>query len=280
MSLRKRFLPSAWYPDDSASAAREIDSRFDSLRGSVSPPRSSMAVVAPHAAWQYSGDLAALAISTLRADAGTVIVFGGHLPSGSPPAMPEEDGFYCPLGTLRADAEFRDALSARFDFAPDRRGDNTVEIQLPFIARRLPEALFVCLRVPSSMLSYEIGKAAASVALSLGRVAVAVGSTDLTHYGPNYGFSPMGEGRGALEWVKGTNDARFIASMLEGNAEEALRRAEAEGSACSPGAAVAALGFAEAMGCAKAALLGYSTSYDIAPASSFVGYAALSWESR
>ena len=37
----------------------------------------------------------------------------------------------------------------------------------------------------------------------------------MTHYGPNYGFSPAGKGRAALDWVKNTNDSRAIKAMVE-----------------------------------------------------------------
>jgi AmmeMemoRadiSam system protein B len=75
--------------------------------------------------------------------------------------------------------------------------------------------------------------------------------------------------------VRQVNDARFIEALLDLDADEALRRAEAEGSACSAGAAAAALSYALAAGATRAELLGYGTSLDVRADSSFVGYAAL-----
>ena len=39
---------------------------------------------------------------------------------------------------------------------------------------------------------------------------VCIGSTDLTHYGPKYGFTPEGAGLSGIEWAKEANDKSFI----------------------------------------------------------------------
>lgn len=282
MLTRIRHLPEGWYPRGAVDAAAEIDSfRSRPERARVVPNSpDAVAVVAPHASWFYSGRPACAALEALRPDAQTVIVFGGHLPASAPPLLAPEDAFDTPFGPLAADAELRSLLRSRFSFADDDYPDNTVEIQLPFVKRLFPAARILWLRMPASMESFRIGGAAAEAAAEIGRIAVAVGSTDLTHYGPAYGFLPKGGGPAALEWVRGVNDRRFIDALLASDAPLALSRAAAEESACSPGAAVAALGFAAARGAGRSDLLAYATSADQRPAASFVGYAAISWTPR
>jgi AmmeMemoRadiSam system protein B len=114
---------------------------------------------------------------------------------------------------------------------------------------------------------------------------VVAGSTDLTHYGRNYGFSPRGQGQAALTWVRELNDRRFIEAVLSGDPDAVLSRAEGEASACSAGAALGVLGFVQVPGRDRAALgaelLAYGTSADADKAGgvpdSFVGYAAIGW---
>jgi AmmeMemoRadiSam system protein B len=108
---------------------------------------------------------------------------------------------------------------------------------------------------------------------------VILGSTDLTHYGENYGYCPAGGGEKALAWVRDVNDAAFIAAVKTGQPQTILDRAEADRSACSAGAVLGALGFVEEAGGAKAELLAYGTSADGAGEipDSFVGYGALCW---
>jgi AmmeMemoRadiSam system protein B len=77
--------------------------------------------------------------------------------------------------------------------------------------------------------------------------------------------------------VSGTNDKGFIDALLGMNCELALTHAVKKDSACSSGAAVAALGFALESGASSARLLGYSTSLELRPDDSFVGYAAIAF---
>ena len=104
-----------------------------------------------------------------------------------------------------------------------------------------------------------------------------VGSTDLTHYGPAYGFTPAGLGEKAEKWVKGTNDKAFIDALLDMNGDAVLALAAKKGSACSAGAAAAAIGFALETGSTEARLLAYSTSLEVRRDDSFVGYAAVAF---
>ena len=233
--------------------------------------------MAPHAGWYYSGSTAAKAIAALDPQAETVVVFGGHRPARAVPLMALEDGFETPAGTVSADLELRAAIAAALPSVEDRWVDNTVEVLLPMIRVLFPASRVLWLRVGADLSSWEIGKTVASAAARLGRRVVAVGSTDLTHYGPNYDFQPQGMGKAALEWVRTVNDAAFLQAILACDPGAAIERAEGDSSACSAGAAVAAMGFAAANGATSADLLAYATSADVSPATSFVGYGAVAW---
>jgi AmmeMemoRadiSam system protein B len=211
------------------------------------------------------------------------VVAGGHLPAGYPALAAGEDAAATPLGNIEMDREFRDLIQEELRCAPDRYQDNTVEVLLPMVKYFFPEARMVWLRLPAEISSIEAGKTIARAAARLGRKAVLLGSTDLTHYGGSYGYSPQGSGRKALDWVKNVNDAAFIRAVLEDRPEDALRHAETSFSACSAGAVLACIGFARETRAGPAELLSYSTSADIPLANgesipdSFVGYAAISW---
>ena len=61
------------------------------------------------------------------------------------------------------------------------------------------------------------------------------------------------------------------------NGDAALSLAAKRGSACSAGAAAAAIGFALETGATEARLLAYSTSLEVRRDDSFVGYAAVAF---
>jgi AmmeMemoRadiSam system protein B len=298
MNLRKRSLPPGWYPQSAERVKQFLEQipRNQDNNGAI-------AVIAPHAGWQYSGHIAARALQSLKNGVETVIVIGGHLSAGMPPLFAEEDGVVTPLGNMEIDREFRDIIWKELGGKPDRYYDNTIEVMLPMIKYYFPLSRLIWLRLGVEIQSYDVGRIIAKIGASLNRQFVFVGSTDLTHYGINYDFAPHGTGRKALEWMKTVNDAAFIQAVISGDGGETLRRADTDRSSCSAGAVLACMGYAQSRSASGAVLLSYSTSADtpaIAGAvnrpvlgggaskgdvssgedgvpDSFVGYAAMAW---
>jgi AmmeMemoRadiSam system protein B len=274
MILKKPCLPPGWYPQ-SAEKIRLF------LAECMPRRQAASAALAPHAGWYYSGALAAQSLAALRQDAETVVVIGGHLPGAMPPLLAGEDGASTPLGVLEIDTAFRDMLGKELGAKEDRYQDNTVEVLLPMVKYFFPQARLVWLRLGASLASFDAGGLIARIGASLGRRCAVLGSTDLTHYGAPYGYVPRGLGSGALEWVRSENDAAFIRAVMAGDPKEALLRAEEDRSACSAGAVLGCLGFAQAQGLGPAALLAYGTSadrpVDAGVPDSFVGYASMAW---
>jgi AmmeMemoRadiSam system protein B len=179
---------------------------------------------------------------------------------------------------LPIDGELRSVLFKELNGAEDRYRDNTVEVLLPMVHFFFPKAALLWLRLPAGAVSEKMGKAVAKAAAELNRKVNVIASTDLTHYGANYGFSPKGSGKQALAWARDMNDAAFISAVESGSCGEVLNRAERDRSACSAGAVLGAMGFAKAAGAGGLRLLEYGTSADKSPGEvpdSFVGYAAM-----
>ena len=220
-------------------------------------------------------------VGRLKSDAETVVVLGGHNSSGSPFIRYDGDAWDLPTGLFGRDSEFAEAVEAAlpdgFDVRSERSADNTVEVIMPMAAAMRPDALWAAWRIPSDERAARFGEILAETSLSFGRKIAVVGSTDLTHYGPNYGFMPPESRDDPAEWVR-ERDMAFLNALLSGEAGKALDLAAGQMSACSAGAAVAAMSFAASSGCPDGRLLEYATSRDLHPSSSFVGYGALVWE--
>jgi AmmeMemoRadiSam system protein B len=279
MNLRESFLPTGWYPRDSG----EI-SRFLSGMAALKGLGKAVAAIAPHAGWRYSGKIAARATAALGGNVHTLVVIGGHLPAGYPPLFAMEDAVSTPLGAMAINAALRAALIAELGGKEDRYPDNTVEVLLPMARFFFPDAALIWMRLPAELRSFEAGKAIAAIANDQQCAVAALASTDLTHYGRTYGFTPQGTGPEALRWVKEVNDRRFIDAVLSGDPAAALERAEEESSSCSAGAVLGAMGFASARELGNARLLEYGTSIDSVgggsgegPIDTLVGYAAMAW---
>jgi AmmeMemoRadiSam system protein B len=272
MKVRPRSLPPGWYPGGKEQTIRNIEEFRLSL---AKPAGTAIAGVAPHAGWSFSGSIACHVFQSISTDAQTIVVVGGHLAPHSGLLAAFEQGYETPLGVLDADMELLEVLRDSCSLREDRYADNTVEIQLPLLKYLHPEARALHLRASPSAEALQLGEELASAAERLGRNIAVVGSTDLTHYGDNYGFTPQGTGARAVKWVKEVNDRRLIDALLAMELEDALDLAGREHSACSVGGAVAAARFAERNGAARGELLEYRTSYDLSPSSFFVGYGGI-----
>jgi AmmeMemoRadiSam system protein B len=276
MRTRERMLPVGWYPASASACKAEIE-KFIAGTAPLPPGTRVYGGIVPHAGWYFSGKAAArvfsMAAKVLQPQ--VVCIFGGHLGGNSPPLLVGDDAWETPLGDLPLATEFYAPLAKRLTVREEYPGDNTIEVQLPFVKYFFPQAKVLALRSPHSATAIELGKAVAAVAKEFKISILAFGSTDLTHYGPNYGWAPKGYGPEAVKWVKEVNDKRFVDQALNLDGPGMLQTATQDQSACSAGGAVAAVAAAKADGAHKAALVDYYTSYDIMPSDSFVGYAGI-----
>ena len=272
MRVRRRYLPPGWYPGAEEKAREAIEN----MERSIKPePARGIAGIVPHAGWEFSGGLAFEVLSRISRTMDTIVIIGGHLGPADGILCAFEDSYETPFGLVPADFELLAAIRAAVPVTEDRSADNTVEVQLPFVKYLFPLAKVLGMRASPSLEADRLGKALAEAARGLGRKVGVAGSTDLTHYGSSYGFAPAGSGNRALRWVKEVNDHRIIESLLAMEFDTALERALSERSACSAGGALAALSFARENGVREGKLLRYSTSFDVHPGDSFVGYAGI-----
>lgn len=278
MKVRARKLPGGWYPVDGRSVGLCLD---DWNRESGRPPASATAAIAPHAGWTYSGRIAWESFLAGSSGVETIVIIGGHLPAGAPVLWAGEDAFETPFGPVESDSELRDRVLERLEAAgmgtgEDHYADNTVEVLLPLAASRYPGARVLWLRAPNESGSIAVGEAVADAATGMKRRILLVGSTDLTHYGPSYGFEPAGGGSAAVAWAK-RNDRDFVEAALRLDERTVIRTGTEGGAACSAGAVCAAIGYARRMDAVKAELLELGSSLDVAESESFVGYASISY---
>lgn len=279
MSRRNRALPRGWYPADGKDCQREIESCLEGWSPPDSLSGERAGGIVPHAGWYFSGKLAAKVFFSLKSDKkiDAIILYGGHLGADDLPRIVAEESWETPLGDIEMHQGLVKSLMKRVEVKKESptSGDNTIEVQLAMVKYFFPEAKLLAIRAPHSLKAIALGEEVAEIARIEGLTILAVGSTDLTHYGPNYGHLTKGIGPASVEWVKKENDKGFIDRALKMDAEALLEHAMRNESACSTGAAAAAIATCKALGAKKGLLIDYYTSYDILPDESFVGYAGI-----
>lgn len=279
--IRPAVFAGSWYPADPDECEREIKSFLEEGKAFSIPQRELRGGIVPHAGWYFSGSIACNVIQCLRAgeDPDVLIVYGMHLHPDSPSFLMPEGAWQTPFGEIPVEENLAGELAGRFKFqletADNFSQDNTIELQLPFIKYFFRDVKIVALGVPPHNNSLEIARATVEIAADLGLHLKVLGSTDLTHYGYNYGMVSKGTGPEALQWVRDENDRRLIDTILSMNPEAVIEEAMHNYNACCSGAVASAMETARQMGAEKADEIVYATSYEKRPADSFVGYVGI-----
>lgn len=286
MPTREPVVAGQFYPADRDECLAEVRACLDAEDLPASVPSSIVAGIVPHAGWTFSGAVAAMVFRAIqhcdRAVETFVLCGTAHGYFGSMPADDDNDEWECPLGNVAVDRGLRDDLVERGVVAIDaaaHRGEHSIEVQIPFIVHLFPQAKILPLTVPPTRAALALGEALAEVAS--GQAIVCIGSTDLTHYGPRYGFTPMGVGSAGLRWASEVNDRAFIDLALQLDAERLLVGAVENGYACGPGTAAAVTSAARKLRVGRGTLLAHINSNEVmqrkmgVTGRDSVGYAAI-----
>jgi MEMO1 family protein len=277
--MKRPMLFRQFYPGDCGQQIAEFLRDFHWEGGS----QRRIAAVAPHAGWRYSGGVAARTLKVLAASQPEVIIIlsAVHRCHLDRAALYPRGSWETPLGEVEVDAELGagilEAAPELLEPDPDAHFDeHAAEVLVPFIRGLLPEARVVPIMVPPDAAAVQLG---ASLAAEVGdRRAAAVASTDLTHYGWAYRFTPAGTGEKAHEWMR-ANDQRIIDLALRLEAEKIVAEARSHQNACGSGALAAAVAFARALGSPQGVLVERTDSHEAqdpgAPFEMAVGYAGM-----
>jgi AmmeMemoRadiSam system protein B len=277
---RSAYLAGAWYPGDDSGCREAIEIHAAEARPEQGAWRG---LIGPHAGWSYSGDAAArsyrwLAESQLEVD--LVVVFGSHRGPHGPNTVFRGAAWETPVGDLATAAPLADRVASELGLDDEEvrpvRPDNAVELHLPFVRYFFPRAELLMAGVEASPRAIALGEGIGKLVLETADNPVFIGSTDLTHYGSSYGFSPVGHGQTAVDWVRDENDEGFLDAVKARALERVVSHGNANHSACCPGAVAATQAAVAAWGGTEAPrLVDHYLSYDVQPGSSFVGYAGI-----
>ncbi len=286
MQTRRPIVAGQFYPGQRDSCIDEINECISAGTPSKSLPETIVAGIVPHAGWTFSGSLAASvfwAIKQRHDKVHTFVIFGAaHAYFGPTPALDDSDSWETPLGNIGIDKKIADWLIDKKLVVADpsaHKGEHSIEVQVPFIQHLFPEAQILPIIVPPSQQAILLGEAFGE--FEADKKVVYIGSTDLTHYGPRYGFTPMGMGQEALQWAGSVNDKKFIDLALKLEPQGLLASAAENCNACGPGATAAAVAAAKKLGSQRGLLLAQTSSNEVmlhkmgTTSADGVGYAAI-----
>ena len=242
----------------------------------------------PHAGWICSGAIAGLTLAHLATQGAIdlVVVFGAiHTPIPTPIAALDSYATWdLPGEACVVQEELRHRLGeSRQLFGVDdryHRREHAVEVELPLIRAVWRDAAILPIEVPPTDQAVQVGRMVAQTVAAANCRAVFLASSDLTHYGPAYGFAPAGTGPSAMEWAK-QNDRHLIDRILEMREQTIVPEVRANLNACGAGAIAAMLAACRELGAKEARLLRHSNSFETLaqvapqPPDNAVGYASI-----
>ena len=153
------------------------------------PRKKAVAVVAPHAGYEYSGRVAGAVFASVEVPRTVVVLGPGHRGIGSLFAVQKDGSWLTPLGETPIQTEL---ASTVLELCPGARDDershlweHSLEVELPFIQFFEAEAALVpvCVSHEAEFGDLEaFGRGLAGAIRTYGRPVLILASTDMSHY--------------------------------------------------------------------------------------------------
>ncbi len=255
--IRKLVVAGQFYPEQDGELSRMLGKRLAAAE--VADAAEGIAFVAPHAGYVYSGGIAAYTYAALlkahsnRKFDSLIVIGPNHTGYGAPIAVSMDD-WQTPLGIVENDAALSRTIANALGVSADEIAhgfEHSVEVQLPFIQRVLPDVScsFICMGDQSFRAGIELTNAVIGAAKKLGRRVAVIASSDFNHY--------------ESAEVARKKDMPAIEAVLKLDVEnfhELIRRNK--DSACGYGPVAVAALFARRNGAKAGVLLKYGNSGD------------------
>jgi AmmeMemoRadiSam system protein B/AmmeMemoRadiSam system protein A len=188
-------LAGRWYPEDANTLRKEVSQLFQKTE--AKPADNIIALILPHAGYQYSGRTAAMGIQSLGRQYKRIIVIGPshYTPMEDVLSVPRETNYQTPLGEIPLDIEFINKLLAYPQFQAleqANQAEHSTQIQVPLLQFAQKDFKLVLI-VAGHCSMQTISKAASILNGLIDKDTLVIASSDFVHYGPNYDYVPFKE---------------------------------------------------------------------------------------
>ena len=189
--VREPAVSGMFYPDDPGVLRKDVEKYLKNA--AVSPvPGQITGIIAPHAGYVYSGQVAAYGFKTIlnRAFDTVIVLAPSHRIYFEGVAVMEKGSYRTPLGLAGIDEEtvadlVRSSAVVK-PFAEAHKDEHSLEVQIPFLQSVLKDFTIVPLIMGTQTvdLCTALSDCIESVIRKGNRQFLVVGSTDLSHYHP------------------------------------------------------------------------------------------------
>ena len=270
-NVRKAVIAGTWYPGDPSRLKSDIEGYLHSARVTDIGGKVT-GLVAPHAGYVYSGQVAAYAYKVAQSNKFDAVILIGpsHRARFRGASIYNGEGYETPLGVMPVDSSLAGEIvsysNGVVSLVPDDRSpENSLEIQVPFLQVILGDIPFVPVLMGTQDMDTCKALADAIIKAVGDKRVLVVASSDFSHY-HDYDKA-VGMDSAALGHIEKMDIEGFLRSLESGRCE-----------ACGAGAIIVTMMVAKAMGADRGMVLKYMNSGDVTgDKSGVVGYAAVAF---
>jgi hypothetical protein len=266
---RKPAASGRFYPSSEFALRKQIE-RYVTAKSHT----RAIAVVAPHAGYDFSGRTAGAVFSEVEIPDTAIILGPSHRGAGSDFAIMSKGLWDTPLGEVAIDSDVAASLKENCELVEEdaaaHESEHSLEVEVPFLQYNNPNVRIV----PIAVSAHEedrleaLGRGLAETVKNAGKDILMVASTDMSH---------TERSNPARQEEVRNKDMMAIDAILELDARRLLRVVKEQHiTMCGFAPVAAAVAAAKLLGATEARLISYTTSYDTTGDYSYVvGYAGI-----
>jgi AmmeMemoRadiSam system protein B len=267
--VRAAVVSGQFYPEGPELLKKKVRQFLAAAKGTSAP--DVRALIVPHAGYDYSGQIAGEAYKLVegRTFDSVIIIAFLHRLFLQGVFVDDVAAYETPLGRVSVNRELSREIRMFHPLfqntIPDRIGEHSLEVQIPFLQETIPGLKIIPIYIGAQNITNSTVLAEALAKILPGRNLLVVATTDLSHF---YSYE-----------VASGKDKALIALFEKGNAEtiyDAYAKEEAE--ACGMGPVLTSILLARKMKWVGPHLIRYANSGDVTgERGSVVGYAAMAY---
>jgi len=244
-----------FYSDDARQCARDAAELCRDAGEASALPQTLYGAMVPHAGWICSGRTAGRTLRVLsqHTQAKTVVLTGSvHTMQLFAPALDAADAWTTPMGDVEVDHALHEAMVELDDFETIDAAhvrEHSLEVQLPLLIETFGDDVkIVPVMIPPADQATTWGQSIGRLLADWPAPVVMVASSDLTHYGPNYGFTPQGDGAAGVRWAYEVNDRSLLDRIESMDTQAIVPETRHRKNACGGGAIAATMACCQTLG--------------------------------
>jgi AmmeMemoRadiSam system protein B len=181
---RQPAVAGRFYPAERDALVREVETHVD--RNVKKSP--VLGIVAPHAGFMYSGDVAGAVYSRIEIPDTVILMGPNHTGQGEEVAVMTEGTWSMPMGDISIDGEMAKAICEETSLAKKdssaHRFEHSLETQLPFLQyfKKEFQIVPICLRRMKISSCKVLSEGIVRAVTRLDKPVLLVASSDMTHY--------------------------------------------------------------------------------------------------